>query len=69
MTRWLAFRTLNRVLGVVEAPDLDTARLEAWARWGTSVDRVQSEASCRVARQERLSPPQRRVNDDEEDGS
>jgi len=66
MTRWLAFRTLDRVLGVVEAPDLELARGVAWTRWGTSVERVQSEASWSVSRSEKAIPPHRRVEDDTE---
>jgi len=45
MARWLAFRASGHVLGTVEGKTLDEARLQAWARWGPSVDRVESQVS------------------------
>lgn len=67
MITWVAFRPGDRELGEVEAPDLETAKLRAWARWSTSVERVQSRASWEIARQERAVPPTRRVKEEDDE--
>jgi hypothetical protein len=53
---WLAYLSNDKVIGEVEAPDLDIARARAWARWGVSVDRVQSKVSAEVSAEEVVRP-------------
>lgn len=65
---WIAFGEHDRVLGEVTAASATRARLEAWARWGSSVARVQSRVSWEIAQTEASVPPARR-HAEEEDGA